>query len=147
MFCRNCGSEMHDDAVVCVKCGLPTGKGFSYCNKCGGKTHPQAVICVHCGCSFVDEPISEPKEETGSRSKLVAGILGIVFGAFGIHNFYLGFNKQAGIQLGLGLAGLLTCGITTLVSAAWGVIEGIQILSGSKSKDTDGKPLIDDLNF
>ncbi|MDD5129717.1 MAG: DUF4190 domain-containing protein [Candidatus Omnitrophica bacterium] len=25
MFCRKCGGEIKDDAVVCMKCGVPTG--------------------------------------------------------------------------------------------------------------------------
>ena len=24
MYCRNCGNEIHDDAVVCIHCGVPT---------------------------------------------------------------------------------------------------------------------------
>ena len=37
MYCRNCGNEMHDEAVVCVKCGVPAGKGTSYCPHCGAE--------------------------------------------------------------------------------------------------------------
>ena len=49
MYCRNCGNEMHPEAVVCVKCGVPAGKGNSYCPNCGAETHPEAVICTSCG--------------------------------------------------------------------------------------------------
>lgn len=24
MYCKNCGNEIHDDAVVCIHCGVPT---------------------------------------------------------------------------------------------------------------------------
>ena len=27
MFCKECGSEINDKAVVCVKCGCATGRG------------------------------------------------------------------------------------------------------------------------
>ena len=27
MFCRNCGSEMNENAAVCVKCGISKGEG------------------------------------------------------------------------------------------------------------------------
>ena len=40
----------------------------------------------------------------------------------GIHNFYLGNKRNAIIQLCLGLAGFLTCGITSAASAIWGLI-------------------------
>lgn len=26
MYCRNCGSEINEDAVICINCGVPTGK-------------------------------------------------------------------------------------------------------------------------
>ena len=41
------------------------------------------------------------------KSKLVAGLLGIFLGAYGIHNFYLGNTKRALIQL---LMTVCSCG-------------------------------------
>lgn len=61
----------------------------------------------------------------GQKSKIVAGILGILLGAFGVHNFYLGFTGKAVAQL---LITVLTLGILSFVSAIWGLIEGILIL-------------------
>lgn len=29
MFCRECGKEIADAAVICVQCGVPTGKSLS----------------------------------------------------------------------------------------------------------------------
>ena len=52
MFCRHCGNEMAAEAVVCVKCGVPTGKGNHYCPNCGAETDMQAVVCVKCGVSL-----------------------------------------------------------------------------------------------
>ena len=36
MYCRNCGNEMDKEAVICVKCGVPKGKGKVniHCPKC-----------------------------------------------------------------------------------------------------------------
>ena len=28
MFCRNCGSEMNENAAVCVKCGISKGDPY-----------------------------------------------------------------------------------------------------------------------
>ena len=42
MFCRNCGSEMHEEAVVCVKCGVPKGSGNKFCDKCGAELKQRA---------------------------------------------------------------------------------------------------------
>ena len=77
------------------------------------------------------------------KSKLVAGLLGILVGAFGVHRFYLGYTTIAIIQLVLGLLGIVTCGITTIASGIWGLIEGILILTGSINRDAKGVPLAD----
>lgn len=70
------------------------------------------------------------------KSKMVAGLLGIFLGAYGIHNFYLGNTKKAVIQI---IVSVLTCGIGGL----WGFIEGIMILMGKINVDANGVPLKD----
>lgn len=150
MFCRNCGSEMHDEAVVCVKCGVSKGSGNKYCDKCGAEVHPDAVVCVKCGCSFAS-PVNNNTQSAPSqpvvdqKSKLIAGLLGIFLGGVGAHNFYLGHTTKAIVQLCLTLiGGAVTCGISAIVACVWGLIEGIQILSGSIKTDADGNPLKND---
>lgn len=49
MYCRNCGAESHDRAVVCAKCGVLMGDGYNYCPNCGFQHDPKAVLCVECG--------------------------------------------------------------------------------------------------
>lgn len=68
------------------------------------------------------------------KKKMVAGLLGIFLGGFGVHNFYLGNTKRAVIQI---VVSLVTCGI----GAWWGIIEGIMILIGKIETDADGNPL------
>ena len=75
------------------------------------------------------------------KSKVVGGILGLLLGAFGIHNFYLGYKGKAIAQL---LITLLSCFILSPVSSIWGFIEGIMILAGSIKTDGKGLPLRDD---
>jgi TM2 domain-containing membrane protein YozV len=72
---------------------------------------------------------------------MAAGLLGIFLGGLGIHRFYLGYNGIAIAQLVLGLLGIVTCGITSIASAIWGLIEGILILTGSINRDAQGRPL------
>ena len=72
------------------------------------------------------------------KSKLTGGLFGIFLGCFGAHNFYLGYTAKAVIQL---LITVLTLGILAFVSAIWGCIEGILILSGSINRDAKGVPL------
>lgn len=71
------------------------------------------------------------------KSKVVAGLLGIFLGAWGIHRFYLGYTKIGIIQI---IVTFVTLGIGSL----WGFIEGILILCGSKiTTDANGNPLKD----
>ena len=75
---------------------------------------------------------------TPLKSKMVAGLLGIFLGGFGVHNFYLGNTNKGIIQI---VVTLVTCGI----GAIWGTIEGILILVGNQgfSTDAQGRPLTD----
>jgi TM2 domain-containing membrane protein YozV len=68
------------------------------------------------------------------KQKLVAGLLGILIGSFGVHSFYLGNSKKGIIQI---VATILTCGIAGI----WGFIEGIMILIGNQGTDAYGIPL------
>jgi len=109
-FCRHCGNELSENAFVCVKCGA--------------KAEGENV------------PVSNPN----AKSKIAAGLLGIFLGAFGVHNFYLGYNGKAWAQL---LMAILSCGILAAVTSIWGLIEGIMILTGSINVDGKGNPLVD----
>ncbi len=143
MFCRNCGNEMNSEAVVCMKCGVPVGKGKKYCPNCGAEPDPEAVICVSCGASLETAPaapVASANTNPEAKSKLVAGLLAILVGALGIHNFYLGFTGKAVAQL---LITVLSCFSLSAVSAIWGLVEGIMILSGKNNTDGKGNPLVD----
>ena len=74
------------------------------------------------------------------KSKVTAGLLGIFLGAFGVHNFYLGYSTKAVVQL---LLTVLSCGALSPISAIWGLIEGIMLLTGSINQDGKGLPLKD----
>ena len=75
-----------------------------------------------------------------AKSKIAAGLLGIFLGAFGVHNFYLGYTGKAIAQL---LITLLSCGVLSFASGVWGLIEGILILTGSITVDGNGNELRD----
>lgn len=137
MFCKNCGQQyVTDEAVICVKCGAQKGVGNNYCPNCGQPTPPGSQVCLHCGVALNGGNYG-PK---GGKSKVAAGLLGIFLGCLGVHNFYLGYTGKAVAQL---LITVLTCGIGSPISAIWGFIEGIMILSGSISTDADGRLLND----
>lgn len=130
MFCRNCGNQMDNAAAVCVNCGVASGQGTNYCPNCGAPTAPGATFCTQCGVAL-PQPIPAGQQ----KSKLVAGLLGIFLGGWGVHNFYLGYIGKAVAQI------LLT--FCFGIGAIWGFIEGILILTGNINKDANGVPLKD----
>jgi len=133
MFCRNCGNQLDPSSVICIKCGSSTGLGMNFCQNCGRGTDPNAVVCVGCGAALQR---GNGFFSGAQKSKMAAGILGLLVGYLGIHNFYLGFTNRAILQIVLTLC---TCGLAGI----WGFVEGILILMGSISYDANGLPLSD----
>lgn len=62
------------------------------------------------------------------NKKVLAGVLAIVLGPFGVHKFVLGYTKAGIIML---LLTILTCGIGTAVTGIIGLVEGIIYLTKS----------------
>ena len=71
------------------------------------------------------------------KSKVVAGLLGVFVGAFGVHRFYLGYTARG---LGMLCLTIFTCGLALPVTLIWGVVEGIQIFF-DQIPGADGNPL------
>lgn len=112
-----------------------------YCTNCGKELKEGADICLNCGKLInYDNEIKKQEPLPTAKSKIAAGILGILLGCFGVHNFYLGYTGKAVGQL---LITVLSCFIFSPISAIWGFIEGILILCGSIDKDADGHKLVD----
>ena len=76
--------------------------------------------------------------QSGGKSRMAAGILGLLLGGLGIHNFYLGYTGKGLAQL---LITVLSFGLLAFVSGIWGLIEGIMILTDKNYLDADGFPL------
>ncbi|MGK8490647.1 NINE protein [Nocardia asiatica] len=69
------------------------------------------------------------------KQKLIAGLLQIFLGGFGVGRFYLGYT-------GLGIAQLVVTILTCGLGSIWGLIDGVMILVG-KVPDAQGRPLRD----
>ncbi len=138
MFCKNCGKELAPELISCDQCGFQKGTGDRFCANCGNEYAPGAVVCGRCGCPVSNAPQVDPNTQ---KSKIAAGILGILLGGIGVHNFYLGYTGKAVAQLLLGTIGILACGLGPAASSIWGLVEGIMILCGSINKDSKGVPL------
>lgn len=131
-MCKNCGTVVDDTMNNCPNCGAvvevvaqqPMGQ-----QPMGGQ--PQM------GYQQPQMGYQQPQmAAAGQKSKMVAGLLGLFLGAWGIHNFYLGNTGRGVLQI---ILTIVTCGIAGI----WGFIEGIMILAGSINTDANGVPLKD----
>jgi TM2 domain-containing membrane protein YozV len=122
MFCRNCGNQLDDKAIACIKCGADPRRGVGYCLNCGKPTDPNAVVCVSCGMGLKIKATNE------GSNKIAAGLLAIFLGCLGIHKFIMGYSKEGVIML---LVSVLSCGFAAGIMAIIGLIEGIIYLTKS----------------
>lgn len=132
MYCKNCGGYMMNGEQACNRCGCSTGTGTGYCSNCGLPLEPGHRDCTRCG--HIETAAPTP----AGKSKIAAGVLALVFGGMGVHNFYLGYTGKGVAQL---LISLISLGTLSFISGIWGFIEGIMILCGSIRTDAKGNPL------
>ena len=144
MFCKQCGKPIDDGQELCEECKAAQAQTFQ-----GNQQYENPMNDA--GQQQYQQP-QQPQQQyqqqqynnaPQAKSKMAAGLLGIFLGTWGVHNFYLGYTTKAIIQVVLGVCGFITCGLTSLGSAIWGLVEGIMILTGSINKDGKGMPLKD----
>ena len=132
MYCKNCGNEINENAVACMGCGFAKGTGEKFCANCGSEINPGAVICTNCGAATKTTVNANVGGE--QKSKLVAVLLAFFLGGFGIHDFYLGYNKNGIIKIVLTVC-------TGFGGGVWALIDFIRLLTGSISTDANGVEL------
>ena len=67
----------------------------------------------------------------GDKNKFIAGLLALFFGTFGVHKFYLGFNKAGLIMLACTLLGWVLVFIPTMIVGVVAFIEAIIYMTRS----------------
>lgn len=97
---------------------------MKFCRHCGKEINEKAVVCIHCGCSVKEEKQEAKQKEVNvkvennnvnaaynfpyycnePRDKYVALLLCALFGYFGVHKFYER-------KIVLGIVYLLTGGV------------------------------------
>ena len=126
------------------------------CPNCGGTVPPGTGRCIKCG-SYIEQPATAQQQPVQTqpapppqvvaagpavKSKVAAGVLGILLGGLGVHRFYLGYTGIGVLQLLMTvLFSWITCGMTAIAAWIWGLVEGIMILTGSINHDAAGRPL------
>ena len=86
------------------------------------------------------------KQNTSKRSKLIAFLLCLFLGYWGIHNFYLGYKGKAITQLILGTVGAIFFGLGLAVTAIWAFVELIIMAVNENAADADGNILLWDFD-
>ncbi len=76
---------------------------------------------------------------SGENKKILAGILAIILGGFGVHKFILGYHKEGGILLGVTVLGIVLSCVGVGIFVVWitgliGLIEGIIYLTKSDAE-------------
>ena len=119
MYCTNCGLPLEEDAIFCPNCGRKVGQAAHGRNVMDDIQGQYANV------------MARPK------SKFIAGVLAILLGSAGIHNFYLGYTKKGVIQL------LMFVFALGWASFLWAIAEAIMIFTGRIYCDAYGLPLTD----
>lgn len=112
-----------------------------YCTKCGSLNDETAQYCIACQSPL--SPVSggyQPMQSVnpagsgamtdwkamGGDKKVVAGILALLLGAFGIHKFILGYTTEGVIML---VITIVSCGTLAVIPSVIGIVEGIMYLT------------------
>lgn len=123
----------------CTQCGAPLEPNAQKCKYCGEPVAPQPSVPqqpVYQQPTYQQQPMyqqptyQQPVQQQSAamdgidpswpvKNKVVAGLLAIFLGTFGVHKFYLG-------KIGMGIIYLLLC--WTYIPAIIGFIEGIMYL-------------------
>ncbi len=116
-----------------------------YCSNCGGEMDENAAVCVKCGTAVEKDPLGGIGTND-KKSKIVAGILAITLGEFGVDKFYLGYNKAGVARVVTTLVSLVLClvfiGIIVFLAVeVWCIYDAVKIFIG-KTPDANGNKLV-----
>ena len=80
MYCKDCGKEIEE--------------GKEYCAECEAVKNTETATGTE---NVVNENTTTSTQAVSQKSKMAAGLLGIFLGAFGVHNFYLGYTDRKSV--------------------------------------------------
>lgn len=155
--CKQCSRAMDDSFTICPYCGFSVNDAqpqpeqqpdFNTQREQTFYREPDSYAQPNQGQPFT--PYGQPQQNANGntgytpeprpqRSAYIAGILAIIGGMFGLHNFYLDNTKRGMIQLAVTVVGFfLTFGIASIAMAVWAITEGLKILKGEINTDGTG---------
>ena len=132
MKCKNCGQELGENVKLCPICGEEQ-VASTVTRTDEHLVIEQRINNIHS--HWDDEEKNKNVEEVyeHQKSRLVAGLLQLFLGGFGLGRFYLGYT-------GIGIAQLCTLPLFG-IGYIWGFIDGILILCRQLDLDGEGIPL------
>jgi TM2 domain-containing membrane protein YozV len=117
--CVECLTPIRRAAVVCPNCGVPQPGGTTVHYQQPGEAPLLAA-----------RPVAPPPS-----NRIIAGIMGILFGCLGVHKFILGYNTEGLIMLAVTIfGGMCTAGIGSVAMWGIGIAEGIIYLTKSDAE-------------
>lgn len=109
MYCKNCGKEVSEKAIVCPGCGVPPLSEHNHCQHCGVPTQSNQIMCIKCGMGL-DSPSGNRAIELSrgitpldaQKTMRICIGLSLVFAMFGFSlSFALQTNLPSDLQIWL----------------------------------------------
>lgn len=145
--CKKCGNILGYGDNFCNKCGekisleekadrysntSDIGKA-KFCRNCGHRVYKDNLTCPNCGIIIETEYINDGNYNNtrntnvlyDERNNIIAGLLAIFLGTFGIHKFYLGNITMGIIYLIITLFGFILFFIPNIILGLVVLVEGI----------------------
>ena len=115
-FCPNCGTPVTSEINYCPNCGIRVDSLFDEERRQEYTRQGPAMDSQQAAGQANYYEMNGVDPNWPVKSKIAAGVLGIVLGGLGIHKFYMG-------KIGLGIVYILFCwtGIPSII----GLVEGI----------------------
>lgn len=111
------------------------------CPTCGKDVTSEDTYCFNCGAKLtLNKPqVNQKTKKVITRKRDLAIGFAILFGGFGVHNFYLGYYKKAAIELTITL---LSFGVFYFLVYGFSLFEAFVLIKNPLFVDGDGKPLV-----
>ena len=138
-FCTKCGKAMEGNYSVCPYCGSPVegddagvNQNAQAYNQPYGQGAPAGAYVPPPAPGNVPEYTPAPKPQ---KSAYIAAFLALIFGVYGLHDFYLDRKNKGLVKL---LVTLLGCGVGPFVSMVLSIIDAVKLLKGEINTDGNG---------